>query len=335
MPQRTQYDPSRAADPLNSEPARYYRKIIKITARDSPNVRLALEEQRRGLEPSGKIIVPGVLPWDEYVKRLETWDEVRRSIGLDAEFYEGAELLLFPPAWLNRANRVAEMLELNETVRRAAAIGIDPAEGGDKTAMVAVDSYGVIEIVSKKTPDTSIIRHEALAFMRKHDVPPDKVVFDQGGGGKQHADYLREMGFNVRTVAFGASIVRAASNRRAYLVAEEEDLREEKYIYKNRRAEMYGILSSLLDPSLFAEQGRVGFGIPEKYRILRSELAPIPKKYDREGRLDLPPKRKKDAKDNVKTLEEIIGHSPDEADALALAVYGMMSLKKRIVVGAY
>jgi hypothetical protein len=36
--------------------------------------------------------------------------------------------------------------------------------------MCAGDELGIIELVSKKTPDTSVIVGEALAFMRKHNI---------------------------------------------------------------------------------------------------------------------------------------------------------------------
>jgi hypothetical protein len=47
--------------------------------------------------------------------------------------------------------------------------------------------------------------------------------------------------------------------------------------------------------------------------------------YDEEGRMMLLPKsRKPGGNATQKTLTELIGHSPDEADALALAVHAML-----------
>jgi hypothetical protein len=158
-------------DPEN--PGRFFRKVIRIRGHDSPNVRLALMQQAAGLKPTGEVIVPGVLPWDEYRKRMATWDKVNICVGIDAQFWKGSSLLLFPPDWLNHSESLA--LQLRGQKRQAKAIGIDPAEGGDKTAMAAIDEYGLVELVSKQTPDTSVITGEALAFMRKHNVPPDKV----------------------------------------------------------------------------------------------------------------------------------------------------------------
>ena len=162
----------------------FFRKIIRIKALDSPNVRLALTEIGAGRRPSYLTIVPGVLTYVEYLKRRATWDIVRQCIGLDAEFYEGGEVLLFPPLWLNRAEQIAE--SLRGRLRTAKSIGIDPGEGAENTAWAAIDEYGLIDMVSRLTPDTSVITSETIAFATKHGLKdnPENWVFDRGGGGK-------------------------------------------------------------------------------------------------------------------------------------------------------
>ncbi len=271
--------------------------------------------------------MPGVLPYADFKQRRAMWDEVRQCIGLDAEFWEGAEALLFPPEWLNRAERIAEDVRYLRK-REAKAVGIDPAEGGDDTTMAAVDELGLIELTACKTPDTSVIRGAVKDFGRRHGVPPDKWVFDRGGGGKQISDQLRSEGFPVRTVAFGEP-VSLEPRHGLTTIAERVALAEERYVYKNRRAQMYGDLSVMLDP------GRdQGWGLPVEYGELRRQLALIPKLLDHEGRLYLPPKRKKTAKSTEVSLEEIIGCSPDEADAVVLALYGMQHLRKLPRAGA-
>lgn len=312
---------------------RFYRKIIKIRGQDSPNVRINLALDSVGLPPDGRMVLPGVLPWNEYLKRRATWDPIKQCIGLDAEFYEGAEVLLFPPEWLNRSERIADTY--TNRIRYARAIGIDPAEGGDKTAMAAVDEFGLIELVSKKTPDTSIITAECIAFAMKHGLlsMPECWVFDRGGGGKEHADRLREQGYEgVRTVAFGETLI-LAPRRGMTMIEEKIDNREERYAYVNRRAEMYGTLRILLDPSREA-QGLPIFAIPSTYTELRRQLAPIPLTYDPEGRMKLLPKNKRNPDSTEKTLTELIGCSPDEADSLVLAIFGMVNHERRNVAGA-
>lgn len=314
-----------------------YRKVFRIRGEDSPNVRLAVAEIAAGRKPSGRIIIPGVLPYNEYVKRRRLLDKVEQTVTLDAEFYEGADVLMFPPEWLNSSNQRARALY--GKTRYAKAIGIDPAEGGDRTAMAAVDEYGLIELVSKKTPDTSMITGEAIAFGKRHGVSPENWLFDAGGGGKQHADRLRKMGFKVRTVRFGESI-NLDPKRGLTRIEERIDVKEERYAYLNRRAEMYGILRNLINPDPAINPH--GFGlIPsdrgEVYAELRRQLAPIPMWHDDEGRIFLPPKNLKPGQkdtDNKVTLVKLIGHSPDEADAVVLATHGLTYKKRPVIAGA-
>ncbi len=155
----------------------------------------------------------------------------------------------------------------------------------------------------------------------------------------------------MRTVAFGEGIAHDPT-RALQSIALRLDEREERYAYRNRRSQMYGELSLLLDPSTDGSvsigewaDGRkdskgfifMGFALPQEYTDLRHQLAHIPKLYDPEGRLELPPKNKRpEAPENSKkkTLIEIIGYSPDEADALVLAVHGMMHKSSKPQAGA-
>lgn len=309
----------------------YLRKVIKIRAEDSPNVRYALAQKAAGIKPTNEVILPGVVSWEDYQTRRIMWDKIKQCVGLDAEFYEGADILMFPPLWLNRAEQIAHKLKSSGVVRKAKAIGCDPAEGGDKTCMVVIDEYGIIELTSKKTPDTSVTPKELIALINKYNVPHDRVAIDRGGGGKEHADRLRDLGYNVRTVAFGESLI-LEPKRGITLFETKVENREEKYQYKNRRAEMYNELRQLIDPD---GSNPNGFGIPAEYTILRHELSPIPLTYDPEGRLALLPKDKKDRDSKVKTLRELIGHSPDEADALVLAIHAMLHKTQKVTAGAF
>ena len=304
-----------------SDPSKgYLRKVIHISGDDSPNVKLAREEAALGKKPSGKLVLPGVLPWWEYVERENAWPEPKKVPGLYGKFYAGAEVKMFPKKWLGRAAEVAAELAASGKQRRAKSIGIDPAEGGDKTAMVAVDELGVIEMVSRKTPNTDDVCTEAVEFMTRHGLAgdPQYVLFDRGGGGKEHADRMRARGWDVRTVAFGEAVTQELRRGIVPLYKRKEH-QEEAHAYVNRRAQMYWCIREMIDPG--ANPG--GFGLPGEYQEFFQQLAPIPLKY-REGRLRLPPKDKTAENSTEKTLIELIGHSPDEADALALAVYGML-----------
>ena len=302
----------------------YFRKVIRITAEESPNVRLAKAEIAAGKKPSGRCLVPGILDYNTYVNRRQFWDPIRQCIGLDGEFYVGPGVLLFPPEWLNLAEQQA--LELRGKHRKGVTMGIDTAEGGDSTVWCVLDELGIVDIVSKKTPDTSVIMGETLALMLLWSVDPDNVFFDRGGGGKEHADYMRRAGHKVNTVAFGEAAT-AQKQRGMKTLNKRLDDDEVRYTYKNRRAEMYNLTSLRLNPE---EPGQLA--IPQKYTELRRQLAPVPRLYDGEGRLELPPKRKQRGSDK-ETMADLVGCSPDEADALVLAVYGLVKKHSRPVAG--
>lgn len=314
---------------------RYRRKVIHIKAEDSPNIRLALAQQKAGMEPTGEILVPGVKDWDEYQKNLELWDPIQKTVSLKAEFYEGAEIKLYPKEWLDRADRLARILEEEKSKglkRVAKGIGIDPGEGVANTAKASVDELGLITLESYPTPDTNVIPGEVIAFGKGQGAPPSKWVLDRGGGGKEHADTLRAQGYPVRTVSFAESVLRDYKSG-IVTTEEKQDVRESKTAYKNRRAEMYGRLRNLLNPT---RPGR-GFAIPffkgGVYERLRTELKVIPLIRDGEGRLELPPKQKRSADDTTVTLQDLIGFSPDEADALVLALHAMYKKSSRQQAG--
>ncbi len=244
---------------------------------------------------------------------------------LEGEFIEDGLGYLFPDEWLNRAEKLADGLAGKP--RKARAVGVDPAEGGDSSVWAVIDELGLIELLSMKTPDTNVIPSTTLMLMHRHGISADMVVFDRGGGGKEHADRLRAMGHAVRTVAFGESVTPEPRRGHARL-AERMGQREERTVYKNRRAQLYGQLRELLDPT------QPGFAIPRQYTELRRQLAPIPLAYDGEGKLELPPKNKRGGNTNKVSLTELLGCSPDSADALCLACYAMLNKASRPKAGA-
>lgn len=329
----------------------YHRKVIRIRATDSPNVRLGLEERARGKDPSGRVVLQGVLSWEEYQTRLATWDPIRCCVGLDAQFYEGAELLMFPPEWLNQAELAAEMIK--GMLRVAEGIGIDSGEGEANTVWSAVDRYGLIEQISIKTRDTSVIIPQTIAFAQRHDCPFDRVIFDRGGGGRQYADAMRSKGYPVRTVAFGEPIVMDPQRAKVRFTQKTRN-REDKYVYKNRRAQMFHALRLLIEPDekempptdpnsptptvIIPTAPVVNpsvFALPSRYTELRRQLSPIPLTYDEEGRVFLLPKHRKEGDSKEKrTLVDLIGCSPDEADSLVVAIYAMQYQPFRAKAGA-
>lgn len=326
--------------------ADYFRKVITIDCECSPNVQWARRQMAMGLQPTDEMVLPGVLTWGELKHRLATWDEVRQCIGLRGCFYMGAQLLLFPPAWLDQCEQNWNVIK--HAKRTAKALGVDPAEGGDSSSWCVVDEMGVIELRSEKTPDTTDCTKITVEMMKQWNVPPEMVCFDSGGGGKQHVDRLRDgidgKRWNVRAVGFGRPVT-LDPIRRLRMIEEKRENIEESYAYVSRRVEMIHELSQLCDPSLNKERNLPGFAIPPGVttghrchvhgdQCLRAQLAVMPKMMDQEGRYKLPPKNKQSKESKESTLVEMIGHSCDEMDALCLGVHAMTHQVKRAVAGA-
>ncbi len=312
---------------------RYHRRVIPISAFDSPNVRLAMEQQRRGLPVTGQRVVKGVLSWEQLQHRLATWDPVQICIGVHGKFYAGAVLLLFPPERLNRCEDLWRRTSFKDLL--AESMGVDCAEGGDNTAWCVGGRRGVKELLSYKTPDTNVIPGQTIELIRKWNIDPSRVCFDRGGGGQQAADNLRAKGFNVRTVAFGETMT-PDLKRGMTVFTERVEQKEIKYVYKNRRIQMYHEASMEIVPG---DDNPFGFAMPDGsvdpvYYELRRQLAVMPKLTDEEGRYWMLPKDKKDPDSKIKTLKELIGHSPDEADAFVLMVHGYLHKGAKTFAGA-
>jgi hypothetical protein len=298
----------------------YTRKVIRIRAEDSPNIKLAKAQLRKRRKPTGEILIPGVVGWATYLQRRELWDKVRQCIGLDGEFYEGVEQLLFPPEWLNRSERLAEKRPRMEPKERS--MGVDTGEGGDDTCWTVINPNRILHMQSQKTPDTNVIPGITIQLMRRYEVPADKVLFDRGGGGKEHVDALRAMGYPVNTIAFGEAATPPPKRGLTPFRGRVEG-QETRTIYASRRVEMYDLASQTINPA------NGGFGIPASYTELRRQLAVFPRQYDREGKQILPPKRRVAGMAQATvTLDDMIGNSPDEADSFVLAIF---ALKRKVL----
>jgi hypothetical protein len=304
----------------------YFRKVIRITAEDSPNVRRGLWERDNGLPVSNTVVVPGLLTYAEYVERRATWTEKERCIGLDGQFWEGVDDRMFPGVWLDLARKRAA--DLSGRRRRAVAMGVDPGEGSAFTVWVLVDELGVVARHRERTANTAVIPGRTVSLIKDHDLDPSRVLFDRGGGGREHADRLRALGYDVESVGFGEAPYLPI--RRRQPLSARQDNQERHYAFKNLRAQMYWQLRQKLDPSLNPD----GFGIPGEWPEVFGQLGPVPVWYDGEERLFLPPKRAKSGgKGDEVTMAKLLGCSPDDSDALVLAVHSLIHGRIRASVG--
>lgn len=322
---------------------RFYKRIFHLGAKDSPNYKLGAAQVAAGIEPTDDMIVPGVITYLEEKKRRLLFDPVHAAWSLDGNFPKDASSLLYPPDWLHRSAERAEALI--GVHRVAEVIGVDPAMGGDDSVWTVADRYGIIAQIERKTPNTAVIPGITIDLLRQYNVDPKNVLFDLGGGGKPHVDRLAEMGYPVRGVGFGESVSPEFKKRvgMGAVARRKRKEAEQRFVYKNRRAEMAGILRELIDPMLIERvvdgkteliATRKPWAIDAKYVHLRQQMAPIPILMDGEGRLYLPPKNKPTANSTVVTLVEMLGRSPDHWDSTMLCGYGLVNKPTKIVAGA-
>lgn len=162
-------------------------------------------------------------------------------------------------------------------------MGIDCAgSGGDYNVFVVADNSSILEIVREQVADTYKLYNIANQLIQKYDIR--RVNVDATGGfGNGIVDMLHhnKIGLIVNPINFGQK--------------PKED------IYVNARAEMYFNLANKI---------REGFYI-EDYKV-KEELQYTTYQINGSGKTLLVPK------DNIR---ELIGHSPDTSDALALALY--------------
>jgi hypothetical protein len=316
---------------------KYYRRCIRITAEDSPNVRFAKWEIEQGRVPTNRIIVPGVISWEMYQKRRKTLNEKEQCESLDAEWYEGADIRLVPRPWLygteTDPTRGAISYNRDRPENQVRYIGCDPGEGGDDSCWVVGGRHGIDEVVSKKTPNTNDVISTTMDLQFRWKVDWENIIFDEGsgGGGRVHIDRFWANGRKVRGVGFGATPQLELRRGMTYF-QERKEQRADKYAFVHCRDEMAHDIRCLLERDTEGKyvQGDNyskcnGFGIPDvpAAQELIRQLLLIPFSTDGEGRMKLPPKRNPVDTRDPNTLVYIIGHSPDQFDAFCLMVYGM------------
>lgn len=318
---------------------KYLRKCFRVCAVDSPNV-IAGETLRRKHPDwpdervdaeAYKVGLPGLIGWQEWKDRLRTLDPQRIAVSLNALWYKGSEVKLFPEDWLKRAADFAAVMGH----QAAEALGCDPGEGAADTCWTVIGRKGLIELLREKSEDTSAIVNKTLGLMKRWNLRPEQVMFDAGGGGRQHADRLRAQGFAVRVVGFGEAVSIQEPRRKGVWqpYAEKVEKREDRQFLKNRRAEMYWDLAQTNVPPS-------SFGIPWACGELHRQLSCFPRCYDEEGKFFVPPKgdpilsREERLKKGKPTLIDLVGCSPDHADSLAVAHHCMTHPKKIMKAGA-
>lgn len=161
-------------------------------------------------------------------------------------------------------------------------LGIDlSGYGADENIFVVSDESSIVEIVRIQIADTFKQYNIAKELIQKHNIK--LVNLDASGGfGWGLTDMLKKDNINVTTINFGQAA-------------------KEKEKYANIRAEMY--MNAV-------QKIRDGFYVDNEE--LKQELAYTSYKITNSGKTMLEPKS---------TVKELLGHSPDIADAFVLSLY--------------
>jgi len=220
-------------------------------------------------------------------------DRMRASYGETSSYYRSRVLAEFPtqdsegllsPEWIERA------FALQAGAPGEFAIGADIARFGNDATVVVVARGGTVR-------DVISVRHRGLvdvadiveSALERYHVAPERVSVDDTGLGGGVTDILRDRGFAVRGVQFGA---RSRVPKR----------------YRNVKAELHWRVRSLLERRGLA---LAGIQDPLGRRIMREQLGLLRVEYSDDGRIKVTGDPGPAAAPST---------SPDHVDALALAM---------------
>ncbi len=218
----------------------------------------------------------GVITGEELAHiRQETPDLIFRQEYL-CDFTASAENILIPIVdVLQSCSRSYTSGDLRGSAK---ILGVDPARFGDDRSVIffrqGVKAFE--PMVFKRLDNMTLAGHVARQIEQTR---PDGVFIDAGCGGGV-IDRLRQLGFTVTEIAFGATASQPGQ-------------------YANKRAEMWGLMAQWIKT--------VGQLPPSA--DLKADLTQVAYDYDVAGRLRLESKEK---------IKARCGKSPDLADALAL-----------------
>jgi len=245
-------------------------KCLHIGAMECPNV-IARDE-----------IIPGLATAEWVEERKLEWGESSpayqaRVLG---EFPSEGEDCLIPLAW---AEHAMETLAAPMGEKR---MGVDVARfGNDRTVLAVRHGRVLTHIESYQGRDLMQTCGVVIATAQAQGIPPAQIYLDDGGLGGGVTDRLREQGFPIVAVNFGAQA-------------------REQQRFANCRSEMYWHLRDNMNP-----ENPKSVQIPKRYSALAYECASMKYGYTSKGQIQI------ESKDNIRKR---IGRSPDLADALAL-----------------
>lgn len=191
---------------------------------------------------------------------------------------------LFPWEWIENAiQRDVELLPGDPLIK-----GVDCGGGGDKSIIATRKGHRVYPFKRNTSPDAVVVSNWIGADIDAEN--PDVVRIDVVGIGHGIEGSVREK---------KGAVIEAADSRRT---ADNSEM------FYNKRAEMYYNLRELF------QRGLISLSLLDEAdaRTLKFQLGAIKSKLDASGRIQIIEKA---------TIKRQLGHSPDEADALAITCY--------------
>lgn len=257
---------------------------ITVSSEDTPNVK------------QGKRVVPGLATREWIEEKKAEWgeDSALYKVRVQGKFALNESGKIISLHLITEAERAHECAEADGRLH----VGLDPAgpgEGGDETVFVARRGMKHLSTLAITGQDEDGIARELLGVLRANrragDLVPVVIVDSEGDVGAKVYAKLRAVASGVKDPAKRFEVVRVRSSERSRSPG-----------YARVRDELWANLQTWL---------REGGGLLEDTKLAKELHAPS---------WEAVPGNK--VKATAKTeLRQILGRSPDRADALALAVW--------------
>ncbi len=121
---------------------------------------------------------------------------------LDAQFVSSEPDIFIQLGWINR---LLENPPRYNPGQRVAGIDLSASVDGDESVIIVRDGNKIIEIVAWRDPDPMRVAGKCMAELARLGVPKENVFADAGGLGSGIVARMREIGWPVHGVQFGAS----------------------------------------------------------------------------------------------------------------------------------
>ncbi|QDV53837.1 hypothetical protein Enr17x_59200 [Gimesia fumaroli] len=285
--------------------------------------------------------IPGQTCYDEFMALLHDSDPLIRNVYALGKFPDqDPDKQVILPEWLvkpirfwRRWNQLwlrasqgnhSLALKILDHILPVEGFGLDVAASryGDTSVLAVGGRYGIRAIHECQFSDTQQtmewVLETALIYginLKQGAVP---IAIDWGGGyGNAVGDPLKKLNVHVIEVHGNAA----------------SDLNTKKYA--NKRAELYGEAGRRLDPA--GDFRMMPFGLPDNERLKAELIAPAKIYSGHDGeKYYITPKGRRGADENYmgKTLREMLGRSPDRADAVVYCLCAIRDQSRRRLIVA-